>query len=98
MLIDTHCHLADADYDADRAEVLARAWAAGISRIVVIGASRESAGRALGFAADEPRLSVTAGVHPHDVQRDKQRGGATGGGHAALRTEELGVRSLEFVH
>ena len=29
MLIDTHCHLADPAYDADRAEVLARAWAAG---------------------------------------------------------------------
>ena len=67
MLIDTHCHLADADYDADRAEVLARAWAAGVARIVVIGASRESAERALGFAADEPRLSVTAGIHPHDA-------------------------------
>ena len=67
MLIDTHCHLADADYDPDRAEVLARAWAAGVARIVVIGASRESAERALGFAADEPRLSVTAGVHPHDA-------------------------------
>ncbi len=67
MLIDTHCHLADADYDADRAEVLARAWAAGLARIVVIGASRESAERALGFAADEPRLSVTAGIHPHDA-------------------------------
>jgi TatD DNase family protein len=67
MLIDTHCHLADADYDADRAEVLARAWAAGLGRIVVIGASRESAERALGLAAEEPRLSVTAGIHPHDA-------------------------------
>jgi TatD DNase family protein len=67
MLIDTHCHLADADYDADRAEVLARAWAAGVTRIVVIGASRESADRALALAAGEPRLSVAAGIHPHDA-------------------------------
>jgi TatD DNase family protein len=67
MLVDTHCHLADAAYDADRADVLARAWAAGLTRIVVIGASRESAERALSFAVDEPRLSVTAGVHPHDA-------------------------------
>src|SRR6185503_21253950 len=67
MLIDTHCHLADPDYDADRAEVLTRAWAAGLARIVVIGASRESAERALALAAGEPRLSVTAGVHPHDA-------------------------------
>jgi TatD DNase family protein len=67
MLIDTHCHLADPDYDADRAEVMARAWAAGVARIVVIGASRVSAERALALAAAEPRLSVTAGIHPHDA-------------------------------
>ena len=67
MLIDTHCHLTDPAYDADRADVISRAWAAGLARIVVIGASRESAERALALAAGEPRLSVTAGIHPHDA-------------------------------
>jgi TatD DNase family protein len=67
MLIDSHCHLAAAEYDLDRAEVLARAWAAGLARIVVIGESRASADRALALAAAEPRLSVTAGIHPHDA-------------------------------
>jgi TatD DNase family protein len=67
MLIDTHCHLAAAEYDADRTEALARAWAAGLARIVVIGESRVSAERALALAAAEPRLSVTAGIHPHDA-------------------------------
>ena len=42
MLIDTHCHLADPAYDADRPEVLERAWAGGLARVVVIG---ESPGR-----------------------------------------------------
>lgn len=67
MLIDTHCHLAGPEYEPDRPEVLARAWAAGVARIVVIGESRSSAERALALAAAEPRLSVTAGVHPHDA-------------------------------
>jgi TatD DNase family protein len=67
MLVDTHCHLADPAYDADRPEVLARAWAAGLVRIVAIGESRAAAERALAFAAGEPRISVTAGVHPHDA-------------------------------
>jgi TatD DNase family protein len=67
MLIDTHCHLADPAYDADRPDVLARAWAAGVARVVVIGESRASAERALALAAGEPRLSVTSGVHPHDA-------------------------------
>jgi TatD DNase family protein len=67
MLIDTHCHLAGPEYEPDRPEVLARAWAAGVARIVVIGESRGAADRALALAAAEPRLSVTAGVHPHDA-------------------------------
>ena len=67
MLIDTHCHLADAAYDVDRDQVLARAWAAGVERVVVIGESPESADRALNLARSEPRLSSTAGIHPHDA-------------------------------
>ena len=67
MLIDTHCHLADPAYASDRAEVLERAWEAGIARVVVIGESRSSAEKALALAAAEPRLSATAGVHPHDA-------------------------------
>jgi TatD DNase family protein len=67
MLIDTHCHLADPAYDADRAAVLERAWAAGLTRVVMIGESRSSAERALALAAGEARLAVTAGVHPHDA-------------------------------
>jgi TatD DNase family protein len=69
MLIDTHCHLADAAYDADRAEVLARAWAGGLSRVIVVGESPEASDRALALARDEPRLATTAGVHPHDAVR-----------------------------
>jgi len=65
MLVDTHCHLADPAYEPDLPGVLARAWAAGLARIVVIGESRGSAERALELARAEPRLSVTAGVHPH---------------------------------
>jgi TatD DNase family protein len=67
MLIDTHCHLADPAYDADRPDVLARAWGGGVARVVVIGESRAAADRALALAAAEPRLAVTAGVHPHDA-------------------------------
>ena len=64
MLIDTHCHLADPAYDPDRPDVLARAWDAGVGRVVVIGESRAAAARALALAATEPRLAVTAGIHP----------------------------------
>jgi TatD DNase family protein len=69
MLVDTHCHLADAAYDADRAEVLDRAWAAGVGHVVVVGESPEASDRALTLARAESRLSTTAGVHPHDASR-----------------------------
>jgi TatD DNase family protein len=67
MLVDTHCHLADPAYDADRAEVLARAWASGVSHVVVIGESPSAADRALALVDADSRLSTTAGIHPHDA-------------------------------
>ena len=67
MLVDTHCHLADAAYDADRPEVLERAWEAGLAHIVVIGESPAASDRALALAAVHERLSTTAGIHPHDA-------------------------------
>jgi TatD DNase family protein len=67
VLIDTHCHLADSAYAPDRAEVLERAWAVGVKRVVVIGESRPSAEAALAMAQIEPRLVATAGIHPHDA-------------------------------
>ncbi|HEX6105517.1 MAG TPA: TatD family hydrolase [Gemmatimonadales bacterium] len=67
MLIDTHCHLADAAYEPDRPEVLRRAWDAGVGHVICIGESPEAADRALALAAAEPRVSATAGVHPHDA-------------------------------
>ncbi|MEP6574527.1 MAG: TatD family hydrolase [Gemmatimonadota bacterium] len=68
MLVDSHCHLADAAFEADLAPVLDRAWSAGVGHIVVIGESRETAERALALAAGERRLSVAIGVHPHDAR------------------------------
>jgi TatD DNase family protein len=68
LLIDTHCHLADPAFGPDRPEVLDRAWAAGVGRVVVIGESRSSAEAALAMAAAEPRLSASAGVHPHNAR------------------------------
>lgn len=68
MLIDSHCHLADSAYDPDRREVLDRAWAAGVARVVVIGESRAASERALELCRDHPQLVTTAGIHPHDAR------------------------------
>ena len=68
MLIDTHCHLADQAFDADREAVLERAWAAGVAHIVVIGETPATADQALALAARHSRLSATAGLHPHEAR------------------------------
>ena len=66
-LVDTHCHLGDPAFAEDLPQVLERAWQSGLVRIVVIGESRASAERAIELAGREPRVSATAGVHPHDA-------------------------------
>lgn len=64
MLVDTHCHLADAAFDPDRPDVVARAQAAGVGHVIVIGDSVETSERAVALA-HQLGWSATAGVHPH---------------------------------
>ncbi len=67
MLVDTHCHLADSQFDADRADVVARARAAGVGHVVVIADSIPGTGQAIA-TAEALGLSATAGVHPHEAR------------------------------
>jgi TatD DNase family protein len=68
VLVDTHCHLADPAFEADRDAVLARASAAGVGHIVAIGETPERAEAAMALARVTPGLSATAGLHPHDAR------------------------------
>ena len=66
--IDSHAHLADPAFDADRDETITRARAAGAIAIVSIGESLAAADRAASIAAAQPGFVYhTAGVHPHDA-------------------------------
>jgi TatD DNase family protein len=68
-LVDSHCHLDLPPFDADREEVVARARAAGVTQMVVVGGVNEQAAhrRALEVAAAFG-LPATAGVHPHEAR------------------------------
>jgi len=70
-LFDSHAHVDGPEFDADRVEVLARARAAGVRRIVVIGAVGDptSADRAVALAEQDPDIWATVATHPHDVER-----------------------------
>ena len=66
QLIDIGANLTHDSFDHDRDTVLQRARAAGVSRMVITGASREHSPKALALAQAHPgELFATAGVHPH---------------------------------
>jgi TatD DNase family protein len=65
-LIDIGINLTHDSYDADRDAVLARAAAAGVTQMIVTGATLAGSAAALALARAHPgRLYATAGVHPH---------------------------------
>src|SRR5688500_2650884 len=65
-LVDIGANLTHDSFDRDRDAVLARAHAAGVTQLVVTGASREHSPKAQALARAHPGvLFATAGVHPH---------------------------------
>ena len=66
LLTDTHCHLNLAQFDADREEVLERAWQAGLTRILVPGLTSESSRAAISLADQHPQVLAACGVHPNE--------------------------------
>jgi TatD DNase family protein len=65
-LIDIGVNLAHDSFDHDRPEVISRAAAAGVRRLIVTGSTVASSKAALDLALEYPgRLFSTAGVHPH---------------------------------
>jgi TatD DNase family protein len=69
MWLDSHAHLTASEFDADREEVLARAYDAGVEAMIAIGAGYGVAHnlRAAELAARDARIFATVGVHPHDA-------------------------------
>jgi TatD DNase family protein len=66
--VDSHVHLADPAFDADRDSVIERARLTGARALVCIGESIAAAERAAAIAASHRGwISFTAGVHPHDA-------------------------------
>ncbi|HYI13868.1 MAG TPA: TatD family hydrolase, partial [Thermomicrobiales bacterium] len=65
--IDTHCHIDLPAFDEDREAVLARARAAGVHAMIVIGHNRERWRTTRALTETYPFLARTAGLHPNDA-------------------------------
>lgn len=66
-MIDTHAHVDGPRFDADRAEVMRRAAAAGVRLLVNVGHDVESSRRSVAMAAEDPRVFAAVGIHPHEA-------------------------------
>lgn len=71
MLIDTHCHLADAAFAPDLAEVTSRAREAGVlSALCILSADEpDELARAADVSAAWPDVRFATGIHPHRAGR-----------------------------
>lgn len=68
-MFDAHCHLHFPAFDADRAQVLARARAAGIASLCSCAVGPEDWDAALDLASAAQRIAVGLGIHPLALQR-----------------------------
>ena len=66
-LVDSHAHLQAHAFEADRAETIDGAFAAGVERLLVPGWDAASSARAVEMAEADGRLDAAAGLHPHDA-------------------------------
>ncbi len=88
MLIDTHAHLWFDCYGDDLEEVLARAKAAGVEKIIVPGTDVESSCKAVQLAKKHPGfLYAAVGIHPEEVVNRKSSDLSFAPLSTALRSE-----------
>lgn len=71
-ITDTHSHLDRHEFDEDRANVIERARAAGVTRVISIGTGGvlSGASKALKLAEEHDFIWASVGVHPHDAGED----------------------------
>ena len=67
MLIDTHCHLGDPAFDADRRETVERMRAADVGRALVIESRLPELDATLQWIDGDSTLGLATGCHPHDA-------------------------------
>ena len=68
MLIDTHCHIHEADYPLPVDDVLKRAADASVGKMILVGTSEQSSEEAIKLVGAHDNLYATVGVHPHDTK------------------------------
>ncbi len=68
MLTDSHCHLNLAQFRDDVEAAIARARAAGVGRMLVVGTDFADSLRAVELAAAHSGIKAAIGIHPHEAK------------------------------
>jgi len=72
-LVDTHTHICDSSFDADRGEILHNAAAAGVGAIIAVGEDMADARRNIQLADEHPMICPAAGLYPTILDLDQAR-------------------------
>lgn len=64
-MIDTHCHLDDEQFDADRAAAIQRAAAAGVEAMIALGTTAASSQASVRVAESHANVYAAVGIHPN---------------------------------
>lgn len=72
--VDSHAHLDNSQFDADRENVLARADQAGITQILTIGCDLQTSAKSVELAAAYAPVYAAVGIHPHDAPQATDEG------------------------
>jgi TatD DNase family protein len=72
QLFDTHAHLDQPEFDADRSEVVARAREAGVARIVTIGTTAETSEICVRLAGQFEGVFAAVGLQPNYLAEAKE--------------------------
>ncbi|WP_308592207.1 TatD family hydrolase [uncultured Megasphaera sp.] len=71
MLFDTHCHVNDSAYDADREAVFKRAAAAGVGLMICPATDMETSAQCIALAGEHDGLYAAVGIHPEEAAKAK---------------------------
>ena len=77
LWVDSHCHLEDDQFNADRQEVLERARRAGVGYVITLGSDILSSRKAVRLARKSEKVYAGVGVHPHMAKTAGKRTFAT---------------------
>jgi TatD DNase family protein len=92
FLVDSHCHLDDTRFDADRDEVIDRARAQGLRWLLTVGGGSGPDDLAAGIpiAARYDWIYTSVGIHPHEARRAEEQ-------HLEMLRQAAGERKVVAV-